>query len=144
MHNFVTVYWFHFSSLSDVSSLYAPLLFIFKMSLLLSPSVTSNSAAPWTVARQAPLPMEFSKYEYWSGLPFPTPGNLPDSGSIKPASPVSPALAGRFFTTSTTWETPYLKYNYLKSFFYIHLEPHVWLLLFVSTLKNKTYLFIYG
>ena len=48
-------------------------------------------AAPWTVAWQAPLSMEFPKQEYWSGLPFPPPGNLPDSG-IKPASP---ALAGR-------------------------------------------------
>ena len=104
----------------------------------------SDSAAPWTVARQAPLPMEFSKYEYWSGLPFPTPGDLRDPGSIKPASPVSPALAGIFFTTSTAWETPYLKYNSLKSFFCIHLEPHLWLLLFASTLKNKMYLFIYG
>ena len=50
---------------------------------------------PWTVAGQALLPMEFSRQEYWSGLPFPTPGNLPDAG-IKP---VSPALACRFFTT---------------------------------------------
>ena len=50
---------------------------------------------PWTVAHQAPLPMEFSRQEYWSGLPFPTPGYLPNPG-IEPASP---ALAGRFFTT---------------------------------------------
>ena len=49
----------------------------------------------WTVARQAPLSMGFSILEYWSGLPFPTPGDLPDSG-VEPASPVS---AGRFFTT---------------------------------------------
>ena len=41
--------------------------------------------------------------EFWSRLPFPTPGDLPDSG-IKPVSLVSPALAGRFFTTSATWE----------------------------------------
>ena len=53
----------------------------------------------WTVAHQAPLPMEFSKQEYWSGLPFPTPGDLPDPG-IQPASLVSPALAGGFFTTA--------------------------------------------
>ena len=38
------------------------------------------SATPWTVAFQAPLSMEFSKQEYWSGLPFPFPGDLPDSG----------------------------------------------------------------
>ena len=57
---------------------------------------------PWTVARQAPLSMGFSRQEYWSGLPCPPPGNLLDSGT----SLLSPALAGRFFTTSTTWEAP--------------------------------------
>ena len=41
---------------------------------------------PWTVAPQAPLLMEFSRQEYWSGLPFPTPGDLPDPG-IEPESP---------------------------------------------------------
>ena len=51
---------------------------------------------PLTVARQTPLSMEFSRQEYWSGLPLPTPGNLPDSG-IKFASLVSPALAGGFY-----------------------------------------------
>ena len=50
----------------------------------------------WTAARQAPLSMGFSRQEYWSGLPFPTPGNLPNPG-MEPTSPVSPALAGRFF-----------------------------------------------
>ena len=59
-----------------------------------------------TVACQAPLSMGFSRQEYWSGLPFPSPGDLPDSG-IKRASLTSPALAGGFFTTSTTWETEY-------------------------------------
>jgi len=47
--------------------------------------------------------MGFSRQEYWSGLPFPSPGNLPDPG-IEPLSLESPALAGRFFTTSATWE----------------------------------------
>ena len=47
--------------------------------------------------------MGFSRQEYWSGLPFPSPGDLPDRG-IKPATLVSPALAGKFFTTGTTWE----------------------------------------
>ena len=60
-------------------------------------------ATPWTVARQAPLSMEFSRQEYWNGLLFVTPGHLPDLG-IEPVSLISPALAGRFFTTSTTWE----------------------------------------
>ena len=46
----------------------------------------------------APLSMGFSKQEYWSGLPFPSPGDLPDP-RIKPVSPAAPALAGGFFTT---------------------------------------------
>ena len=46
---------------------------------------------PWTVAHQAPLSTEFSRQEYWSGLPFPPPEDLPDPG-IKPLSPASPAL----------------------------------------------------
>ena len=50
-----------------------------------------------TVARQAPLSMGFSRQEYWTGLPFPPPGDLPDP-RIKPVSPVPPALAGGFFT----------------------------------------------
>ena len=60
-------------------------------------------ASPWTVAHQAPLSMGFSRQEYWSGLPCPSPGDLPNPG-IKPTSLMSPALAGRFFTTSATWE----------------------------------------
>ena len=60
---------------------------------------------PWSVAHhQAPLSMGFSRQEYWSGLPCPPPGDLPDPG-IEPMSLVSAALAGKFFTTSTTWET---------------------------------------
>ena len=52
-----------------------------------------------TVARPAPLPIEFSKQEYWSGLPFPTPGNLLDPG-IEPSSLGPPALVGGFFFTA--------------------------------------------
>ena len=63
---------------------------------------------PWTVVRQAPLSVEFSRQEYWSGLPFPYPGHLPDP-EIKPMSLMSPALAGRFFTTSATWEALFSK-----------------------------------
>ena len=54
---------------------------------------------PWTIARQAPLSMEFSRQKYWSGLPFPSLRDLPNPG-IKPVSPASPALAGRYFTTA--------------------------------------------
>ena len=56
------------------------------------------SVTPWTIARQALLSMGFSRQEYWSGLPFPTPRDLP-APAIKPGSLVPPALAGRFFTT---------------------------------------------
>ena len=56
----------------------------------------------WTIACQAPLSTGFSRQEYWSGLPYPSPGDLPKPG-IEPGSLMSPALAGRFFTTSATW-----------------------------------------
>ena len=49
-------------------------------------------ATPWTIACQVPLFMEFSRQAYWSGLPLPSPGNVPDPG-IKPVSPAYPALA---------------------------------------------------
>ena len=55
--------------------------------------------APWTVACQSPLSIEFSSQEYWSGLPCAPPGDLPDPG-IEPVSPASPALAGGFLTTA--------------------------------------------
>ena len=57
----------------------------------------------WTAACQAPLSMGFSRQEYWSGLPCPSPGHLPDPG-IEPVSLMSPSLAGGLFTTSTSWE----------------------------------------
>ena len=56
---------------------------------------------PWTVACQAPLSVEFSRQEYWSGLPCPPPGDLPHP-VIEPKSLTSPALADWFFTSSTT------------------------------------------
>ena len=52
-------------------------------------------AIPWTVAHQAPLSMGFSRQEYWSEFPFPSPGDLPNPG-IKPMSLMSPAFAGGF------------------------------------------------
>ena len=63
-----------------------------------------------TLACQDPLSMRFFGQEYWSGLPFPSLGDLPDSG-IEPLSFKSPVLAGRFFTTSTTWEAHDLLYT---------------------------------
>ena len=66
---------------------------------LVGASIVSDSAILWTVARQAPLSMGFTRQEYWSGLPFPSPGDIPNPG-IKPKSLVSPAWAGGFFTTA--------------------------------------------
>ena len=69
--------------------------------------------SPWTETHQASLSMLlcwFPRQEYWSGLPFPSLGDLPNPG-IKPVSPMSPALAGRFFTTSTTWEVQALPFS---------------------------------
>ena len=68
-------------------------------------SCVQLSATPWTVARQAPLSMGFSRQEYWSGLPCPPSGALPDPG-IETVSLKFPALAGGFFTTSANWEAP--------------------------------------
>ena len=71
------------------------------MSRLLLLSRVQLFATSWTIARQAPLSVGFSRQEYWSGLPFPSQGDLPDPG-IELASLTSPALAGRFFTTNAT------------------------------------------
>ena len=60
-------------------------------------------AAPWTVACQVPLPEGSFRQEYLHGMLFSSPRDLPNPG-IKPTSLMSPRLAGRFFTTSTTWE----------------------------------------
>ena len=71
--------------------------------------------SPWTIAHQAPLSMRLSRQEYWSGLPGPAPGDLPDPGT-KPtslASLVSPALAGRRFTTGASWEAHIIKGMYV-------------------------------
>ena len=64
-------------------------------------SVDQSCSTPWTVVCQAPLSMEFSRQEYWSGLPFPTPGVIPSPG-MEPASLVSPALVEGSSTTVPT------------------------------------------
>ena len=63
---------------------------------------------PWTVVSPAPLSMVFPRQEYWRGLLCPPPGDFPDPG-IEPTSLMSPALAGRFFSTSATWEAAHKK-----------------------------------
>ena len=78
-------------------------------------------ATPWTVACQAALSMGFSRQEYWSGLPFPTPGDLPDPG----IEPPTPALAGRFFTAKPPGKqaelqlTSFLKTDYFFCCFFV-------------------------
>ena len=75
-------------------------------------SVMLDSVTPWTVAHQAPMSMEFSRQEYWSGLTFPPPGDLPNSG-IKP---VSPALVGGIFTSSSNWDIPITQIEFSLTF----------------------------
>ena len=72
----------------------------------------------WTVFCQVPQSMGFPRQEYWNGLPFPSPGDLPDPG-IKIKSLTFPVLIGGFLTTSATWEAPV---NYISS---VQLLSHV-------------------
>ena len=78
----------------------------FFLHLKLCCSFVSDTLQPHGLYYSMPgsCPWGFSRQEYWSGLPFPTPGDLPDPG-IEPASPVSPALASRFFTTESPGNT---------------------------------------
>ena len=75
-------------------------------------------ATPWTVAHQAPLSMEFSRQEHWSGLPFPSPGVLPHSGN----EPTSLALAGRCFTPEPPGKPVY---TYAGLFIYIYINIYI-------------------
>ena len=70
-------------------------------------------ATQGTTIHQTPLSLGFSRQEYWNGLPCPSPEYLPDPG-IKPTSLLSPALAGRFFTTSATWGATELPHRVLN------------------------------
>ena len=72
---------------------------------------------PWATSCQALLSMEFSRQEYWSGLWFPPPGDLPDPG-IEPVSLASPALAGSFFTNYATWQALLCMLNRSQLLFY--------------------------
>ena len=67
---------------------------------------------PCTLAHQATLSMGFCRQEYWSGLPCPPPGDLPNPG-MEPVSLTS-ALAGRFFTTSTIWEGSSVQFSHCR------------------------------
>ena len=79
-------------------------LYVYVLSLELCP--IQLFATLWTVAHQA-VSMGFSRQEYWSGLPCPPPGDTPHPG-IEPVFLTSPALTGRFFNTSATWDAPYM------------------------------------
>ena len=79
----------------------------------------SQCTGPWTVAHQAPLSVGLPRQEHWSGLPFPPPGDLPDTG-IEHMSPESPALAGGFLTTelprnptAVSKNVPFCGFNHL-------------------------------
>ena len=65
--------------------------------------VVSDSETPWNVAHQAPLSTGFSRQEYWSALPCPTPGDLPDP-RIEPVSPASPVLQADSFPPEQLWK----------------------------------------
>ena len=93
----------------------------------------------WTIACQVPLSMAFSRQEHWSGLPFPSARDLPDTGN-KPTSLTSPALAGGFFTANATWEAPWLSiyFKLLSQFILPSSSPALSLL----SLSESLFLFI--
>ena len=82
-------------------------------------SVVSNSPTPWTVAHQALLSMGFSRQEYWSGLPCPPPGDLPN-----PASNQHLLSLLHFFTISATWEAPRAYRCSIKINYHDEVSPH--------------------
>ena len=78
-------------------------------------------ATPWIIAHQTTLSMEFSRKEYWSGLPYPPPDDLPGL-EIEPASPATPPLAGRLITEPWGKPIPFLN-NHLKIFVLLRWVP---------------------
>ena len=84
-------------------TIYARLLQLCPILTRLNPTDHMVFTTIWTVAGQDPLSMEFFRQEYWSGLLFPSAGDLPNPGS-EPVPLSSPALAGGFFTTTAIWE----------------------------------------
>ena len=79
---------------------------------------------PWTVAHQATLSMGFSRQEYWNGLPFPSPEDLPDPG-IEPLSPVALALEANSSNSSEPLGKPNLYLDLLKSSKLLSLESRL-------------------
>ena len=95
-------------------------------------------AIPWTIACQVPLSMGFSWQGYWSGLPFPSPGYLSDPGT-ETASPVSPSLAGIFFTTEQSGK-PCSK----EQLILFHLNCFLWTTVIVVTCLTFFTLVLYS
>ena len=88
----------HFNSMKYFYRIIEIILTVSEMDVCMCAQLVSRvrlSLTPWTIVQQAPQSIEFYRQEYWRGLPFTSPGDLPDSG-IEPTSSV---LAGRFFTT---------------------------------------------
>ena len=93
---------------------------------------------PWTVARQTPLSMGFSRRKYWSELPFPPPNDLPNPG-IKSMSSASPVLAGRFFTSELPGKPHNKAHTYIISSHYTNCTTKTMGLIkiqLVTTFKN--------
>ena len=98
----------------------------------------------WTIAHQVLLSMGISGKEYWSGLPCPSPGDLPNPGT-EPTSLMFPALAGSFFTTCATWEAcrgfrvgnKHLYFGYIAS-----VAPLEWFFFMRTTLDQFFYIFL--
>ena len=88
------LFWRNFQFLS-----YCKLSFMVHACMLRCFSCVQLFATPWTIAHQAPLTLGFSRQEYWSGLPRPPPGDLPNTRT-EPAPLPTPAQADRFFTTN--------------------------------------------
>ena len=98
-----------FWDLRDIQALFSMFCFVFSLNgdcacVLSHFSRSQLFATLWTITRQAPLSMGFFRQEYWSGLPCPPPGDLPNPG-IEQAALTSSSLIGRFFTC-TIWEAP--------------------------------------
>ena len=99
------------------------IFFAFEKSIQSCPTICHLSSSE---ARQASLSMGFSRQEYESGLPCPSPRDLPNPG-IEPASLTSLALAGRFFTISATWEAHFIFTFYLFMYLFIFgRATHLW------------------
>ena len=82
---------------------------------MLSRSVVSNSVSPWTAAHQVPLSVGFSRQEYWNGLPFPSPGDLPQPG----IEPGSPALQVDFLPSKPPGKSISILFYYYYLFIYL-------------------------